>query len=66
MKMVLLLCTLLSFIDGATARFRLRQDESDDEIEVYNTDTEMYFDYGNAFLAGFKSQETLPSAQSCT
>ena len=26
----------------------------------------MYFDYGNAFLQGFKSQETLPSATTCT
>lgn len=26
----------------------------------------MYFDYANAFLAGFKSQEILPSATKCT
>ena len=26
----------------------------------------MRFDYTNAFLAGFRSQETLPSATNCT
>ena len=65
--MILLMCALLSLIDGAAARFRLRQDDSEDGDEVaYDTDTEMYFDYTNAFLQGFKSQETLPSASTCT
>jgi len=52
--MVLLLCTLLSLFESVAARrqFKLRQD---DEIDNYDTDTEMYFDYTNAFLAGFKS-----------
>ena len=54
-------------IDGVVARFRLRQDEtSEEEVDVYDTDTEMIFDYGNAFLAGFKYQETLPSAMQCS
>ena len=64
--MVLLMCALLSLIDGTVARFRLRQDEPTDDEVAYDTDTEMYFDYGNAFLQGFKSQETLPSATTCT
>lgn len=53
--MVLLLCTLFSLFENVLARrkFKLRQD--DDEIDTYDTDTEMYFDYANAFLAGFKS-----------
>ena len=61
------MCALLSLIQGTAARFRLRQDDSDSEDLIsYDTDTEMYFDYGNAFLQGFKSQETLPSAMTCT
>ena len=64
--MVLLMCALLSLIDGAAARFRLRQDDEDGDQIAYDTDTEMYFDYSNAFLQGFKSQETLPSALTCT
>ena len=67
--MVLLLCTLLSLFDSVAAltRSRLRQGaEGDEDIDVYETDTEMYFDYANAFLSGFKSQETLPSATECT
>ena len=66
--MVLLLCTLLSFIDSVAARrhFRLRQGDDEDAEDQYDTDTERIFDYTNAFLAGFKSQETLPSATECT
>ena len=66
--MVLLLCALLSLFDSVAARrhFRLRQDDEDDDADRYETDTEMYFDYTNAFLSGFKSQETLPSATECT
>lgn len=57
----------MSMIDGAAARFRLKQEEtSDEEVDAYDTFTEMYFDYANAFLAGFKSQDTLPSATQCT
>ena len=62
------LCTLLSLIDSVTARrhFHLRQGDDEDAEDQYDTDTERYFDYTNAFLAGFKSQETLPSATECT
>ena len=36
------------------------------EEPEYATETERKFDYINAFLTGFKSQETLPSAQNCS
>lgn len=66
-KMLLLLCSVLSLASITTARrFRLGQDDSDSDETIYATKTEMYFDYANAFLAGFKSQETLPSATKCT
>ena len=65
--MVVLCCALLSLIGGvsamaASSRFHLQQDD----VEEYDTDTERKFDYANAFLAGFRSQETLPSATNCT
>lgn len=66
MKMVVLCCALLSLIGGVSAarsRFHLQQDDDGDQ---YATNTEMKFDYTNAFLAGFRSQETLPSATNCT
>jgi hypothetical protein len=47
---------------AASSRFHLQQDDG----EEYDTDTERKFDYTNAFLAGFRSQETLPSATNCT
>jgi len=55
--MLLLLCSLLSLVDiSAARRHRLRQDDSvEDTGDEYDTFTEMYFDYANAFLAGFKS-----------
>ena len=59
---VLLYCALLPLISGASASFHLGQDDED----AYATSTERRFDYYNAFLAGFRSQETLPSATLCT
>lgn len=43
----------------------LRQAETGDE-NGYATLIEEYFDYTNAFLAGFKSNEIIPSATNCT
>lgn len=44
-------------------------EESKDKISEapeYDTELEMQFDYINAFLAGFRSKETIPSALNCT
>jgi len=58
MKMIVLCCALLSLIGVVSARpsirFQLRA-EDENEDEGYSTDTEMNFDYINAFLAGFRS-----------
>lgn len=52
-----------------TDSFKLRQEgeeATEDETDGYASDTERNFDYINAFLAGFRSQETVPSATNCT
>lgn len=56
------LLAMLALSASAFSGLRLRQSVD----EGYATKTEETFDYINAFLAGFKSQETLPSATNCT
>jgi len=61
-KVLFLCCSMLAL---ASANPFLRQTTQEDP-EVEETQLELFFDYTNAFLAGFKSQETLPSATNCT
>ena len=67
----LLMCSALivaMFGPVAEARLWLRQDEasSQEDEDGYATRLEEEFDYINAFLAGFRSTDIIPSAQNCT
>ena len=44
-----------------TSRINVMEDDGE-----YETSTEEKFDLVNAFLAGFKSDETFPSAMNCS
>ena len=68
-SLFLTLTTLLAIMVDQTSAanvFKLRQDDFEDDTDVYETRLEEIFDYTNAFLAGFRSQETLPSAANCS
>ena len=66
----LLLLALALLFSRVTARDQLLRQANNDEIvpetAEYATDLEEMFDYLNSFLAGFRSQETIPSATNCT
>ena len=62
-RLIVLFCSLLALSTGAKAANIHRLQE--DEVE-YATDIEMYTDYAQAFLSGFRSNEMLPSAMNCT
>ena len=47
--------------------YLLKQEQIDStDPAEYENDMELTFDHINSFLKGFRSQETLPSAQNCT
>ena len=67
-KLLVLFCSLLALttVSRAANVHKLQQDKAEkDEVE-YATDIEMYTDYAQAFLSGFRSNEILPSAMNCT
>mgnify|MGYP007086538567 CR=1 FL=1 len=59
------LATLLLGLTGASPILQQAEEEKDDG-PVWDTEIEENFDYLNAFLAGFRYKETLPSAGNCT
>ena len=62
-KLLMLFCSLLALTTGSRAA-NVHQLQAD-EIE-YDTDIERNMDYVQAFLSGFRSSETIPSAMNCT
>ena len=66
-KWLLLCMALVALLQGTYAQEEetLPDDQTSDE-EGYATELERQFDYINAFLAGFRSNEILPSATNCT
>ena len=67
-KWLLICSALLSLLTStAQAKLWLKQDESAaQENGGYATRIEQEMDYINAFLAGFKSPQVIPSATNCT
>ena len=65
----LLFFTLMSLLGLTTAHPFLGQNKDTkekDEGPKWDTEIEEEFDYINAFLAGFRYRDTLPSAGNCT
>ena len=63
----LMLCLLSLTVESKHIDYLLQQEsEKKPDIQEYDTELEMYFDYLNAFLMGFRSKETIPSALNCT
>jgi len=81
-KVLAICCLLLAFLSFANANnsdFLLHQSKEEEQkppkpepeeekpdLPEYDTELERKFDYLNAFLQGFRSKETIPSALNCT
>ena len=69
LKVILLLALGLAWTAFAQQHMPIVM-QDDEELEPVNeeeeTEIEIRFDYINAFLAGFRSAETIPSATNCT